>query len=86
MNHCMCTRDAAANKFHRDIYLHCGENLGTAPCDSVVVEDRRHALETSKRAVFMTVGVYEPYKPAEDIESVADDSVQDIGELFREPF
>lgn len=86
MNHCMCTRDAGANKFHPDIYLQCAEILGTAPCDSVVVEDRRHALETAKRAGFMTVGVYDRFNPGEDIESVADVCVHDIGELFREPF
>ena len=50
---------------------------------SRVAED---ALETAKRAGFMTVGVYDRFNPGEDIESVADVCVHDIGELFREPF
>lgn len=44
-------------KHQPDIYIKAAKILGTAPAETVVIEDALHAAETAKRAGFCTVGM-----------------------------
>lgn len=70
-----------------DIFLGAAEILGTAPNETLVVEDSLHCLETAVNAGFMTAAVYDesalPDKEA--IEKTAHyyfDSLKEIEKLF----
>lgn len=43
-----------------DLYFRAAAMLGTAPQETVVIEDALYAAKTAKQAGFYTVGVYEP--------------------------
>ena len=51
--------DVGAGKNEPDVYLEAARRLGSMPGETLVVEDALHALETAKRAGFITVGVYD---------------------------
>jgi len=53
-----CTEEKTSKK-SPDIYIRAAELLGTAPGETLVVEDALYAMETAKRAGFMVAGVYD---------------------------
>lgn len=58
--------DIGKNKDEPDIYLLAAEKLGLEPCDICVFEDSYVALETAKKAGFLTVGIYDAYNYGQD--------------------
>ena len=43
-----------------DVYLLAAEKFGCKPSECAVFEDGSFALETAKKAGFLTVGIHEP--------------------------
>lgn len=72
-----------------DIFFGAAERLGTAPCDTLVVEDSLHSIKTAVGAGFPTAAVYEEtaFREEEEIKKTADmyfDSLENIIGLFGE--
>jgi len=53
-----CT-DEKTSKKSPDIYIRASELMGTAPNETLVVEDALYAMETAKKAGFLVAGVYD---------------------------
>ena len=53
-----CTEEKTSKK-SPDIYIRAVELLGTAPSETLVVEDAYYAMETAKKAGFIVAGVYD---------------------------
>ena len=53
-----CTEENTSKKFP-DIYNKAAEFLGTAPHETLIIEDALYAAKTAKRAGFVTIGVYD---------------------------
>ncbi len=51
--------DVAEGKTSPEIYLLAAEKLGTAPAETLVVEDALHCVRTASAAGFLTAGVYD---------------------------
>ncbi len=58
--------DIGVGKERPDVFFAAREVLGTPLCETAVVEDSALALETAKRAGFVTVGVYDSHQTAEE--------------------
>lgn len=70
-----------------DIFLGGAERLGTAPEETLVVEDSLHCIETAAGAGFITAAVYDSAAEAErpQIEAASDyyfESLRDLGKLI----
>lgn len=65
------------------IYEKCAEFLGTKPEETLVFEDAPHAVETAKKAGFITVGVYDEVNaPAfEQIKKTADKALYRLSDF-----
>ncbi|MCQ2490716.1 MAG: HAD family phosphatase [Ruminococcus sp.] len=66
-----------------DIFLGAAELLGTAPSETLVIEDSIHCIETASGAGFITAAVYDKASDAEweKIKSLADHSFMELGEV-----
>jgi len=53
-----CTEEKTSKK-SPDIFIHAAGLLGTAPSETLVVEDAFYAMETAKKAGFIVAGVYD---------------------------
>ena len=53
-----CGEDNTSKKYP-DIYNKAAKFLGTAPQETIVIEDALYAAKTAKKAGFITVGVYD---------------------------
>lgn len=51
--------DVGVGKQAPDVYLEAARRLGSRPGETLVFEDALHALQTAKKAGFITVGVYD---------------------------
>ena len=58
--------DIGVGKERPDVFLAALEVLGTPLGETAVFEDSALALETAKRAGFVTVGVYDPHQLSQD--------------------
>lgn len=76
--------DIGVGKDRPDIYLLAAERLGGVPAsETCVFEDSYVALETAKRAGFLTVGVYDKYNYCHDRLRAASDLYVDDGETME---
>ena len=68
-----------------DIFLGGAEMLGSAPGETLVIEDSLHCIETAAAAGFLTAGVYDDAAAgdAEKIKRLADYYFDDLSELKR---
>ena len=66
-----CTEENTSKKYP-DIYIRAAEFLGTEAKETMIVEDALYAMETAKKAGFITAGVYD---------KVADDQQKEIKAL-----
>lgn len=72
-----------AGKTSPDIYYLAAEKFGCQPPACAVFEDGAFAVETAKKAGFLTVGVYEPSQQNQDvIRKYADLYVKELSELL----
>ena len=78
-------REYPQGKNFPDIFLGGAELLGTQPCDTLVIEDSLHCIETAKAAGFVTAGIYDPVSDADfdDIEKISDYCVRSLNELIN---
>lgn len=51
--------DVGVGKSEPDVFFRAAEKLGSRPENTLVFEDAPHALQTAKRAGFITVGIYD---------------------------
>ncbi|MBQ3915441.1 MAG: HAD family hydrolase, partial [Ruminococcus sp.] len=68
-----------------DIFLGGAEVLGSAPGETLVIEDSLHCIETAAAAGFLTAGVYDDASAgdAEAIRRLADYYFNDLSDLKR---
>ncbi len=78
-------REYPKGKNFPDIFLGGAELLGTQPCDTLVIEDSLHCIETAKAAGFVTAGIYDPVSDADfdNIEKISDYCVRSLNELIN---
>ena len=78
-------REYPQGKNFPDIFLGGAEMLGTQPCDTLVIEDSFHCIETARAAGFVTVGVYDPVSEADskDIMKICDHYVRSLDEIIN---
>ena len=79
--------DVGVGKHAPDVYLEAARRLGSSPGETLVFEDALHALQTAKKAGFITVGVYDDASKdkQEEISGTADyylKSLRNIGEVL----
>ena len=76
-------RDFPCGKSHPDIFLAAAKRLGTAPEETLVIEDSLHSIETASSAGFVTAGIYEETAAAEQeaISSAADYYFKELEEV-----
>ena len=79
--------DVGVGKQAPDVYLEAARRLGSSPGETLVFEDALHALQTAKKAGFITVGVYDDASKdkQEEISGTADyylKSLRNIGEVL----
>ena len=65
--------DIGVGKEKPDVFWAALEVLGTPLCETAVFEDSALALQTAKKAGFVTVGVYDSHQTAKDRVSAASD-------------
>ena len=75
--------DIGVGKDRPDIYLLAAERLGASVAKTCVVEDSCVALETAKKAGFLTVGIYDKYNFGHDRLRAAADLFVDNGETME---
>ena len=74
--------EVGTGKHAPDIYLRAAELLGTRPAETLVFEDALHALQTAKRALFRTVGVYDAAADAEvQLRALSEVYLRDFSDL-----
>ncbi len=77
------TAEVGVGKHAPDIYLRAAERLGSKPSETLVFEDALHALQTAKRALFRTVGVFDAASDGlqDEIRSVSEFYLRDFCNL-----
>ena len=75
--------DVNSGKKSPEIYLKCAEIMGTDPTETLVVEDSLHCVETTVKAGFPTVAVYDEFnkKEIDKIKAIADKFIYNLDEL-----
>lgn len=75
--------DVPEGKKSPAIYLKCSEMMGVLPSETLVVEDSLHCIETSVRAGFPTVAIYDEFSKNDwkQIENTADRHIYRLDEI-----
>jgi HAD superfamily hydrolase (TIGR01509 family) len=76
--------DIGIGKTSPKVYLHAAEKLGFMPCETAVIEDAFHCIQTAKNAGFYVIGVFDKTSQADwpQIKEISDKTISSFSELI----